>query len=100
MSVGLALGKADIDNKAGSLAIQLRETLRQCAAFCDLLNNTQVIANDAALTAMGYSAGQVTTLRAAFTDAKALSNVANGLATQATTNNFFFNLQKLTGAVV
>lgn len=100
MSVGLTLNKADIDTKAGALAIQLRDTLAACARFCDLLNNTQIIPNDAFLTGLGYTAGEVTTLRASFTDAKALYTVSHAGQTVPSVNDFFFNLQKLCGAVV
>jgi len=100
MSVGLDLTKSAIDARAGSLAIALRDALRQCSDFCDLLNNTQVIANDQALINMGYTGGEVTTLRAAFTDAKALRNVATAAQTVPSLNNFLFNLQKLMGTSV
>ena len=100
MSVGLPIGQAEINARAGSLAIALRDAMRQCSDFCDLLNNTQIIANDQALINMGFTAGEVTTLRAAFTDAKALRQVAIGAATQGSLNNFLFNLQKLWGTSV
>jgi hypothetical protein len=100
MSVGLDLTKAALDSRAGSLAIALRDALRQCSDFCDLLNNTNVIPNDAFLTGMGYTAGEVTTLRAAFTDAKALRNVATAAQTVPSVNDFLFNLKKLMGTSV
>jgi hypothetical protein len=100
MTIGLPLDQAGINARAGSLAIALRDALRQCADFSDLLSNTQIIANAQALINMGFTAGEVTTLRAAFTDAKALRLVATGAATQGSLNNFFFNLQKLMGTSV
>lgn len=100
MAVGMSLTQADINNRAGSLAIALRDALRQCSDFCDLLNNTQVIPNDAFLTALGFTAGEVTTLRAAFTDAKSLRQVAIGAQTVPSMNNFMFSLQKLLGTSV
>jgi len=100
MTVGRPTGKAEIDAMAGQLAIMIRDALRQASDFCDLLNNTAIIPNDAFLTGLGYTAGEVTTLRAAFTDAKALRLVANGTNSQASPNNFLFNLQKLTGTAV
>lgn len=100
MTVGRPLGQAEINAMAGSLAIMIRDSLRQASDFSDLLNNTTIIPNDAFLTAMGFTQAEVNTLRAAFTDAKALRQVAIGAATQPTTNNFLFNLQKLTGTAV
>lgn len=52
------------------------------------------------MTALGYSGGEVTQLRAAFTDAKALFSVSHGSQTVPSVNDFFFNLKHLTGAVV
>ena len=100
MALGLSMTQADINNRAGSLAIALRDSLRMCSDFCDLLNNTQIIPNDAFLTGLGFTAGEVTTLRAAFTDAKALRSVATAGQTVPSVNNFLFNLQKLWGTSV
>jgi len=100
VTVGFPLGQAEINARAGALAVGLRDVLRQCSDFCDLLQNTQVIANDQVLLNMGYSQAEVNTLRAAFTDAKALRQIALGLATQPAANNFLFNLQKLMGSQV
>lgn len=100
MTVGRPLGQAEINAMAGQLAIMIRDALRQASDFCDLLNNTQIIPNDAFLTAMGFTQAEVNTLRAAFTDAKSLRLVAIGTNAQASPNNFLFNLQKLTGTAV
>lgn len=100
MSVGLPRDKASLDSKAGSLISTLKETLRQCAAFSDMLSNTNNFADDAALTALGYSGAEVTLLRGAFLDLKALNNVANNAATVTPTNDFFFRAGRLTGVVV
>lgn len=100
MSVGFTLGKADIDIKAGSLVVEVRNALDRCKQMCDLLNNTNVVPNDAFLTGLGYTSGEVTTLRAAFTDLKALYNVSHANGTVGSNNDFFFNAQKLTGVVL
>jgi hypothetical protein len=97
MSVGFTLNKVDLDNKAGSLAMSLRDDLARCAAFCDLLNDTSVFADDAALVALGYTQGEVTTLRAAFTDLKKLWSISHAAATQSPANDFFFNAKHLVG---
>lgn len=100
MSVGFTLTKADIDNKAGSLVVDLRNGLDRCKQMNALLNNTNVIPNDAFLTGLGYTSAEVTTLRAAFTDLNSLYNVSHAAGTVASNNDFFFNAQKLTGVVL
>jgi hypothetical protein len=99
MSIGLTLLKADIDNRAAGVVLATRDSLRRCAEMCNLLNDTTIFANDAALVTIGYTAGEVTTLRAAFTDLKKLSDIANAAAVQAATNDFWFNAKHLTGVI-
>lgn len=100
MTVGLAVGQAEINAKAGSLAIALRDALRQCSDFCDLLQDTTLIANDQVLINMGFTQQEVNILRAAFVDAKALRQVAIGAASQPSPSNFLVNLKKLCGPSV
>lgn len=100
MSVGFTLTKADIDAKAGSLVVSARDSLDRCKQMCDLLNNTNIVPNDTFLTGLGYTSGEVTTLRAAFTDLKSLFNVSHANGVVASNNDFFFNAQKLTGVVL
>ena len=97
MSVGFSRNKADIDNKAGSLAQSLRDDLARCADFCDKLNDTGLFANDQALIDLGYSQGEVNTLRAGFTDLKKLWQISHAAATQSSTNDFFFNAKQFVG---
>lgn len=99
MSAGFAITKAGIDQQAGQLVMNVRDGLLRCAQFCDLLNDTSIFANDAALTALGYSAGEVTQLRASFTDLKALYNVARANGTVPSNNDFWFNAKHLTGII-
>lgn len=100
MSIGFGVTKADIDNKAGQLIVATRDDLLTCARFCNWLQDTSIWANDAALTALGYSAGEVSTLRAAFVDMKALNTLANAGSSLGSPNDFFFNAKHLTGAQV
>jgi hypothetical protein len=108
MSVGLTLTKADIDQRAAGIVIALRDSLRRASEFCALLNDTSIIANDAALTTIGYSgpgAGtDITYLRNAFTDlggtGVSLYRVATGaVAGPGSPNDFFFNAKHLTGVI-
>jgi len=101
MTLGLPLTQTDINVKAASLAIDLINALAACKRFkTELLDNTNIIANDAALVAMGFTAGEVTTLRAAFAAASKLSDIANALDVQTPASNFLVDLRKLRGAVV
>jgi hypothetical protein len=104
MSVGLTLLKADIDQRSASVIIGLRDALRRCSEMCALLNDTGIIPNDAFLTGLGYTSGEVTTLRAAFTDlggtGVSLYRIGNGLvAGPGSPNDFMFNAKKLTGVI-
>lgn len=93
MSVGLPVDKVKLDDRTGSLVWQLRETLTQCQNMKAWLDAR----SDAELTALGYTAADITLLRASFTDLDNLRKVARGLAAQPGANDFFFNAGKLTG---
>jgi hypothetical protein len=104
MSIGLTLTKADLDNRMASVFIGLRDNLRRASELCALLNDTTVFANDAALTALGYTSGEVTQLRAAFTDlggtGTSLFRIATGaVAGPGSPNDFYFNAKHLTGVI-
>jgi hypothetical protein len=99
MAAGFTITKADIDARAGQLVVATRDDLYRCAQFCDLLNDTSIFANDAALTALGYSGAEVTMIRASFTDLKSLYNVSHAAGTVPSNNDFWFNAKHLTGVV-
>ena len=103
MSVGFALTKADIDARAGSLVVAVRDALDRCRQMNVLLNDTNIIppaGSDAFLQGLGYTASEITTLRAAFTDLNSLYNVSHATATVPSVNDFFFNAKKLAGVVL
>jgi hypothetical protein len=54
---------------------------------------------DAALQALGYSAGDVAVLRSAYTDLDKLRQVYEGVATQGTTYDFRTFAKQLVGVV-
>jgi len=108
MSAGLTLTKADIDGRAATIALGVRDSLRRAFEFCTLLNDTTIIPNDAFLTTLGYSgpgAGtDITYLRSAFTDmggtGTSLYRIANGLvAGPGSPNDFYFSAKHLTGVI-
>jgi hypothetical protein len=95
MTLGYPQGKAQIDSKAGGLALTVRNALRDIVAFKAFLDGK----TDAQLmdVSIGYTQQEVNDLRAAFTDLKKLSDIANAQATQPAASNFFFNAVKLYG---
>lgn len=95
MAVGIPVAKADVDNRAGGLAIQLRNDLYACTQFKAWLDSV----NDAYLTGLGYSAGDITILRGSFVDLTKLHNIAHALDTQSAASDFFFNARNLLGVV-
>jgi len=103
MSIGLTLVKADFDNRAASIVMGVRDSLRRASEFCALLNDTSIVPNDAFLTALGYTSGEVTTLRAAFTDlggtGASLYTLSHAGATLGAANDFFFNAKHVTGVI-
>lgn len=102
MSVGFPTTKSDFDSRAGSLVVALRQNLLNCSAFCAVLQGTPW-STDANMTALGYSSAEVTLLKAAFTDlggtGTSLYRIANGLASNASANNYLFNANQLCGVV-
>lgn len=89
MSVGFQPGsKADIDNRAGALATQVRDVLDNVAQFQGYLAGL----TDAVLQAapFAYSEADVTLLKSAFTQLDALRQVALGSQAQPEANNFLF----------
>lgn len=107
MSVGLTLAKADLDNRAASIVMGVRDSLRRASELCALLNDTSIIPNDAFLTTMGYSgpgAGtEITYLRNALTDlggtGTSLYTLSHAGATLGSANDFFFSAKHLTGVI-
>jgi hypothetical protein len=93
MSVGFPVDKNTIDQRVGSLAWQLRSTFDQIQLVKSWLDGQ----TDAALTALGYSAADITLLRASYTDLNNLGKIAHAQATQPAANDFFFNASKLLG---
>jgi hypothetical protein len=102
VSVGFPTTKTDFDSRAGSLVTALRYNLLECSAFCAVLQGTPW-STDANLVALGYTSGEVTLLKAAFTDlggtGSSLYRIANGQAFVGANNNFLFNANQLCGVV-
>lgn len=91
MSLGFPAAKTDIDARSAALALQLRDTFVRIGNYNTWLQATA----DANLVALGYSAGEVTTLKAAMFDLNKLYSISTAGATQASTNDFWFNAKSL-----
>jgi hypothetical protein len=93
VTLGYPQDKARVDSKAGAVALNLRNAFRDIVTFKAWLDTR----TDTELTNLGYTAQEVTDLRASFTDLKKLNDIANAAAVQAATSNFWFNAVKLLG---
>src|SRR6478609_3534755 len=97
MSVGYPQGKTEIDQRAGSVVLGVRQALQAVNDFNTYL--TQATVTDSFLVGLGYSQAEVNTLRAGITDLTNLYKIAHAAGTQASANDFFFNAGKLTGVI-
>ena len=96
MSIGYPITKTGLDNTMGGLVIAVRDSLNAVVAFKSLLDDTAVLP-DSVLAALTYGTGEITTIRASFTDLKKLSDISRAAAVQAATNDFWFNAKLLAG---
>lgn len=96
MSTGYPITKLDLDNRMGALVVALRDDLNACVSFKAMLDDTSILP-DATLTALGYSAGEITQIRASFTAMAKLSDIARAAATQTPANDFWFDAKHLAG---
>lgn len=90
---GFPTSKSDIDARLGGLVVTLRDTLEACVR-ADVWLDSQT---DADLTGKGYTADEVTIIRAAFNALVVLRNVANAQATVPAADDLLFHARKLTG---
>jgi hypothetical protein len=93
MTVGYPQDKSSLDARSGGLALQMRELLTSIGNFKVFLDSKL----DAELTSLGYSAADITLLRASFTDLDNLRKVATGAQAQPAASNFLFNSNKIVG---
>ncbi|GAA1915380.1 hypothetical protein GCM10009775_04840 [Microbacterium aoyamense] len=93
MAIGFSRTKQDFDQRAGSIALQLRDTLAHATRFRALLDTM----TEQDLINLGYDASEVAILKSAFTDLDNLGKIANGQSTQAQANDFFFWAKQLVG---
>lgn len=92
---GFPQAQLDVNSRAGQLALTLRDTLLAIRTFKAWLDSK----TDPELTALGFSAGDVTLLRNSYTDLDNLAQVSAGLRTQGSVSDFMFNAKKLLGVL-
>jgi hypothetical protein len=80
----------------GRLIVALRDNFTACAQFKALLDDSTILP-DSVLTSMGYTAGEITQIRASFTAMNTLFNISKAAATQPATNDFWFDAKRLAG---
>ena len=95
---GYPITKIDLDNRIGAAIVTLRDAFNTIASLKVLLDDASILANSTGnMAALGYNGTDEATVRAAFTDMVTLYNISKGLATQPTTNDFWFNAKHLAG---
>jgi hypothetical protein len=98
MSAGYPITKTDLDNRIGAMIVNVRDALDACVLFKALLDDSTILGGTALTAApLSYSAAEDTQIRAAFSSMKSLSDISRGLATQAITNDFWFDAKHLCG---
>lgn len=95
MAVGFPREKGDIDDRAGRLAVKLRDTFGEIERFAELL----ALGNDAYFADMGWTVEEVATLRGAYTDLYKLAQIYRGGATQGSAYDFRAKAKLLTGVL-
>lgn len=93
MAVGLDANKAEIDSAAATCALQMRETFAAVARLQTYLAATA----DATLVGLGYTSGEVATLKSAIADLNQLRTIYEGTANLASAKDFRTFAKQLTG---
>ena len=93
MAVGLPTNKLDIDPKAGSIAVRLRDVFQEIQYTQAWLAGQP----DADLVALGYTQAEVNTLKSALSDLDQLRTIFTGNATLATAKDFRTFAKRLCG---
>jgi hypothetical protein len=95
MAAGFPTNKADIDAKAGQLALQLRETFDQIKTFQAWLAGQ----TSQALLDKGYLQADVDIIKSAYTDLDRLRTIYDGTVNLPTAQDFRVFAHQLTGIV-
>jgi hypothetical protein len=93
MAIGYPKNKDSVDNLVGELAQSINRNFRRSAQLKTELDSF----TDTQLTNLGYSAGEVTALRAFATDMAQLNNIYTGAAALVTPKDFRPSLRPVWG---
>ena len=93
MTIGTIVYKAQLDQALGAFVTKGREFL----AEAEDLGHYKDITLDATLVAMGYTSGEVATIKRALSDAVTWRNVGIGAAAVTPATNLFASLDQLGG---
>jgi hypothetical protein len=100
MTIGYPISKTDLDNRMGEAVVTLRDAFNTILSLKALLDDSTILP-DATLTTLGYTGSsaslEIQQIRAAFADMAKLSDISRALATQSSTNDFWFNAKHLAG---
>lgn len=95
MSVGFPKNQAAVDAIVGELAVSINRNFRRAAQLKIEVDSY----NDAALTAAGYSAGDITVIRNLVADLGQLNNIYIGAANLAVAKDFRTTLRPVWGVL-
>lgn len=95
-NTGYPVTKTDLDNTMGRLVVSLRNDLIAVASLKTQLDDSTLL-NDTNLALLGYTSGDITLIRASFTDLTKLWDISRAAATQSPANDFWFNAKHLAG---
>jgi hypothetical protein len=98
VAAGYPITRADLDNRMGGMVVSLRDSLLAIVSFKAELDDASLLTDTFLQAApISYTSTDTTQIRAAFTDMAKLYDISRAAATQASTNDFWFNAKHLAG---
>jgi hypothetical protein len=93
MSIGITVGKSEIDSRMGQLARDYQKVFRDLAILKSYFDATA----DPTLVALGYTAGEVAILKSAIADLNQLYDISRGAVNLAVIKDFNAFVRQLWG---
>lgn len=94
MTIGIPLTKSTLDSDMGQIALEQAKFLR----LLDQIHETFLIHPDADFTAIGYTAGEVATMKSAWNnDGPLLASIIRGQAALPVAQDFRANIAQMQG---
>jgi hypothetical protein len=99
---GFATNRAALDNRMGQVIVGLQQAFAAVEAVSVMLNDPrritdELLTGDPAGGGFGYTADEVTQIRAAFAALSSLNRISHAQAAQPQTNDFWWDARGLTG---